>query len=140
MNAAAVNNGDHLRAVLIVEDAETCADTLEILFSSIRDLKILIASNAERAWELLGSQQEDIRALVTDLHMPGMDGFELIDRVRASEHTAALPIVVITGSTDPHVSDRLRGRRVDAVFAKPYSPALVREKLEQLLGNETHLQ
>ena len=93
----------------------------------------------EQAWELLESRHDDIRALVTDLHMPGMDGFELIERVRANGRHAALPIVVITGSTDPHVSDRLRRRGVNAVFAKPYSPALVREKLEQLLGNGTQI-
>ena len=120
-------------AVLIVEDAETCASTLEIIFSSIRGLKILTAESAERAWELLESRDEDIRAIVTDLHMPGMDGYELIDRVRANELHAGTPIVVITGSTDPHVSDRLRQRGVNAVFAKPYSPVSVREKLEQLL-------
>jgi CheY-like chemotaxis protein len=130
-----VTNGFHSGAVLIVEDAETCASTLEIIFSSIRGLKILMAENAEQAWELLGSPHQDIRALVTDLHMPGMDGFELIDRVRANASHARIPIVVITGSTDPHISDRLRQRGVNAVFAKPYSPALVREKLEQLLGN-----
>jgi two-component system chemotaxis response regulator CheY len=124
------------RAVLIVEDAETCASTLEIIFSSIRGLKILMASSAERAWELLENQRGDIRALVTDLHMPGMDGFELIDRVRTNKTHAGMPIVVITGSTDPHISDRLRQRGVNAVFAKPYSPTMVREKLEQLLGNE----
>ncbi len=134
-----MKNGMEGRAVLIVEDAETCASTLEIIFSSIRDLKILLASSAEQAWELLESRHEDIRALVTDLHMPGMDGFELIDKVRANRGHAALPIVVITGSTDPHVSDRLRRRGVNAVFAKPYSPALVREKLEQLLGNGTQI-
>ena len=71
--------------------------------------------------------------------MPGMDGFELIDRVRANQVHADLPIVVITGSTDPHVSDRLRGRGVNAIFPKPYSPAVVREKLEQLLRNEIQL-
>jgi CheY-like chemotaxis protein len=134
-----VKNGSEGRAVLVVEDAETCASTLEIIFSSIHDLKILLASSAEQAWELLESRHEDIRALVTDLHMPGMDGFELIDKVRANRGHAALPIVVITGSTDPHVSDRLRRRGVNAVFAKPYSPALVREKLEQLLGNGTQI-
>jgi two-component system chemotaxis response regulator CheY len=134
-----VKNGMEGRAVLVVEDAETCASTLEIIFSSIHDLKILLASSAEQAWELLESRHEDIRALVTDLHMPGMDGFELIDKVRANRGHAALPIVVITGSTDPHVSDRLRRRGVNAVFAKPYSPALVREKLEQLLGNGTQI-
>ena len=134
-----MKNGMEGRAVLVVEDAETCASTLEIIFSSIHDLKILLASSAEQAWELLESRHEDIRALVTDLHMPGMDGFELIDKVRANRGHAALPIVVITGSTDPHVSDRLRRRGVNAVFAKPYSPALVREKLEQLLGNDTQI-
>jgi two-component system chemotaxis response regulator CheY len=134
-----VKNGIHSGAVLIVEDAETCASTLEIIFSSIHGLKILMADSAERAWQLLESRDQDIRVLVTDLHMPGMDGFELIDRVRADELHAAMPIVVVTGSTDPHVSDRLRQRGVNAVFAKPYSPALVREKLEQLLGNEMQL-
>ena len=128
------------RAVLIVEDAETCASTLELIFSSIRGLKILLAPSAERAWELLEDRQEDIRALVTDLHMPGMDGFELIDRVRTNKVHAQMPIVVITGSTDPHISDRLRKRGVNAVFAKPYSPAVVREKLEQLLGNELPIE
>jgi two-component system chemotaxis response regulator CheY len=134
-----VKNGIEGRAVLVVEDAETCASTLEIIFSSIHDLKILLASSAEQAWDLLESRHDDIRALVTDLHMPGMDGFELIEKVRANGRHAALPIVVITGSTDPHVSDRLRRRGVNAVFAKPYSPALVREKLEQLLGNGTQI-
>ena len=125
--------------MLIVEDAETCASTLEIIFSSIRGLKILTTDSAEQAWELLESRHEDIRALVTDLHLPGMDGFELIDRMRTNHLHARIPIVVITGSTDPHVSDRLRQRGVNAVFAKPYSPAVVREKLEQLLGNDTHI-
>ena len=135
-----MNNQMEGRAVLIVEDAETCASTLEIIFSSIRGLKILLAPSAERAWELLEDRQEDIRALVTDLHMPGMDGFELIDRVRTNKVHAQMPIVVITGSTDPHISDRLRKRGVNAVFAKPYSPAVVREKLEQLLGNEMPIE
>jgi two-component system, chemotaxis family, chemotaxis protein CheY len=130
------NNGATLKAVLIVEDAETCASTLEIIFSSIQDLKILTAASAEEAWELLESHTEDIRAIVTDLHMPGMDGFELIERVRANQNHGALPIVVITGSTDPDVPERLQRRGVNAVFAKPYSPALVREKLEQLLSDE----
>ena len=128
-----------LRAVLIVEDAETCASTLEILFSSIRGLRILIAASAEQAWTFLEDRAENIRAIVTDLHMPGMDGFDLIDRVRANQRHSALPIVVITGSTDPDVPERLRRYGVDAVFAKPYSPALVREKLEQLLSDDMHV-
>lgn len=126
-------NGAAPKAVLIVEDAETCAATLEILFSAIPGLKILTAASVEQAWELLEGCSENIRAIVTDLHMPGLDGFDLIDRVRAHQRHRVLPIVVITGSTDPDVPLRLRRCGVQAVFAKPYSPASVREKLEQLL-------
>ncbi len=132
-----MTNGHDSGAVLIVEDAETCSSTLEIMFSTIAGLKTLTASSGEHAWHLLQSRGDNVRMLVTDLHMPGMDGFELIERVRANERHRHIPIVVITGSTDPHVSDRLRQRGVNAVFAKPYSPAVVREKVEQLLGNAT---
>jgi two-component system chemotaxis response regulator CheY len=121
------------RVVLIVEDAETCASTLEIAFSSIEDLRIVTASSAEQAWRLIEAAPDDIRAIVTDVHMPGMDGLELIERVRKHRVHATLPIIVITGSTDPHAPERARRRGANAVFAKPYSPAVVREKLEQLL-------
>ena len=126
-------NGAAPKAVLIVEDAETCASTLEILFSSIPGLTVLTAASVEQAWGLLEGRSENIRAIVTDLHMPDLDGFDLIDRVRAHQRHRGLPIVVITGSTDPDVPVRLSRYGVQAVVAKPYSPALVREKLEQLL-------
>ena len=120
-------------AVLIVEDAETCATILEIILSSIDGLRALRASDGEQAWEMLDSPAESIRAIVTDLQMPGMDGFELIERVRSDRRHARLPIVVITGITDPKGPERARALGANAVFTKPYSPALVREKLEQLL-------
>jgi CheY-like chemotaxis protein len=134
-----VNNEAMPGAVLIVEDAEICASTLEIIFSSIEGLKILTAPDAERAWEFLESQPEKIDALVTDLHMPGMDGFELMDRVRRHERYASVPIVVITGCTDPEIARSARDHGANAVFIKPYSPAAVREKLERLLNDDTQI-
>ena len=123
--------------VLIVEDAETCASILEIVFSSIPGLNVVTASSGDQAWELLENEPETIRAIVTDLHMPGMDGFELMERVRSHKAHAGVPIIVITGCTDPDAPEQARLRGANAVFMKPYSPARLREKLEQLLGNDT---
>lgn len=125
------------QTVLIVEDAETCSSILEIIFSAIRGLNVVTASNAERAWELLGKETEPIRAIVTDLHMPGMDGYELMDRVRSHPVHGRVPIIVITGCTDIDAPQQARQHGADAVFMKPYSPARVREKLEQLLSDDT---
>jgi DNA-binding response OmpR family regulator len=126
----------HSGAVLIVEDAETCASILEIIFSCIEGLRTITAPSAEQAWELIDREPDSIGAIVTDLHMPGMDGFESIERVRGDERSGGVPIIVITGCTDADASERARILRADAFFAKPYSPAEVREKLEQLLKDD----
>jgi len=123
-------------SVLIVEDAETCASILEIIFSSIPSLNVITTPNADRAWALLENESDGIRAIVTDLHMPGMDGLELIKRVRSHKLHARMPIIVITGSTDPNMPEQARAQGANAVFMKPYSPARVREKLEELLSHD----
>jgi len=123
--------------VLIVEDAETCASVLEMVVGAIHGLKVATAVSGDQAWHMLEAESEPIRAIVTDLHMSGMDGFELMDRVRAHELHAHVPIIVITGCTDPDAPEQARRHGANAVFLKPYSPARLREKLEQLLSDDT---
>jgi PleD family two-component response regulator len=62
-----------------------------------------------------------------------MDGFELIERVRGHRVHQSVPIMVITGSSDPDAPQRVERLGANAFFMKPYSPLQVREKLEQLL-------
>ena len=128
------------RTVLIVEDAESCAMTLEIALLGIPDIHVRIAPNARQALDLLASGGGEISALVTDLNLPSMDGFELIERVRADTRTARLPIVVVSGDSDPRTPARIQRLGADAYFGKPYSPALVRQKVEQLLDANSSSQ
>ena len=119
------------RTVLIVEDSDTSADTLEIALLSLPDVSVAHAASGRKAWQLI--QNQGVAAIVTDLHMPHMDGFELIERVRAAGGAAHVPIIVISGDSDPGTPERVRRLGADAYFAKPYSPAAVRETLERLL-------
>jgi CheY-like chemotaxis protein len=121
------------RTVLIVEDAESCATTLEIALLAIPHIHVRVAPTARQALEILSSSAGSFCALVTDLNMPSMDGFELIQRVRSDSRTAQLPIVVISGDCDPQTPERLNRLGANAYFGKPYSPAQVRQKVEQLL-------
>jgi two-component system chemotaxis response regulator CheY len=123
--------------VLIVEDAETCSSILEIILGSIHGLNVVTASSGDQAWELFAHEPGAIRAIVTDLHMPGMDGYELMQRVRSHQAHGGVPIIVITGCTDLEAPEQARLTGANAVFMKPYSPARVREKLEQLLSDDT---
>jgi two-component system, chemotaxis family, chemotaxis protein CheY len=119
------------RTVLIVEDTEMCSDVLEVALLATPGIQIESAATAEQALEYLDGR--DVCAIITDLNLPRMDGFELIERIRSRPAHAQLPILVISGDTDPRTPERVRRLGADAYFTKPYSPLAVREKLEQLI-------
>ena len=123
-------------SVLIVEDSENNAATLEIAFLGIPGVSVLTASSGFEALRLLDNGAA-VRAIVTDLNMPRMDGFELIRRVRQHQRLCATPIIVVSADTDPDTPERISQLGVSAFFPKPYSPAQVRRKLEQILNATT---
>jgi CheY-like chemotaxis protein len=122
------------RPVLVVEDSENNAAMLEIALSHIPEVTVVLASSASEAWRILSGAGPSIRAIVTDLNMPRMDGFELIRRIRADGRLSATPVVVVSADTDPETPERIARLGVSAFFAKPFSPAEVRQKLEQILN------
>ncbi len=123
-------------AILVVEDTEPSASMLEVALAGIGGRCVLVASTGDEALRMLAREGRRLQAVVTDLNMPGMDGFELIRRLRAERICSRLPVVVVSGNTDPDAPSRAIGAGADAYFAKPFSPAQVRQKLEQLLNDE----
>ena len=116
--------------ILIVEDSEPCITTLEMALLGLGALETRTARTGLEALTILASSP--VRAIVTDLQLPAMDGFELIEFVRRSPHST-LPILVTSGDSDPGNSERLRRLGANAYFVKPYSPSALRRTLEQLL-------
>jgi CheY-like chemotaxis protein len=133
-----MGDNNRMPAVLIVEDSENSAAMLEIAFLGIPGVSVLMAPSAVEALRILDGGSGAVRVMVTDLNMPRMDGYELIRRVRADQRLSGMPIIVVSADTDPATPERIAALGVEAFFPKPFSPALVRRKLEQLLDGRTH--
>ena len=85
-------------------------------------MTVLLASSAVEALRILHRPGPSVRAIVTDLNMPRMDGFELIRRIRDDRALASTPIIVVSADTDPATpgANRPTGRQrvfPQAVFA-----------------------
>ena|SRR5579883_2539262 len=119
------------RKVLIVDDTD-CHDILEIALLAIPGISICTVNSAQEALGHLADDKQ-IAAIITDLRMPRIDGFELISRVRADARLGQLPIMVISGDSDHGTRERVKKLGANAYFAKPYSPHAVRDALERLL-------
>jgi len=81
------------RRVLVVDDSMTTR-TLHRNVLSFAGYQVTTAHDGNHAWELL--QQMEFDALVSDVQMPGLDGFELTRKVRATPHLRQLKVILVT--------------------------------------------
>jgi two-component system chemotaxis response regulator CheY len=94
---------------------------------------LLEAENGAQAWEVL-TQNADVSVLITDWNMPEMNGLELVKKVRAEQKYVDLPIIMVTtegGKTE--VITALKAG-VNNYVVKPFTPDVLKEKLEAVLG------
>lgn len=124
--------------ILIVEDSPQMATNLEIALTSVDGADVQVAESGEAALRLLEHSRRPPVAVVTDLEMPRMSGYELIAHLRSDPRYSRLPIIVSSGSVDPEAPRRALGIGADAYFSKPYSPGELRQKLETLLKERGH--
>ncbi len=117
--------------VLVVEDSAECAATIEIAVAALGGIAVQTAASAEEALRIL--DRGGVAAIITDLHLPSMDGLEFVAAVRRDERHSAVPILVISGDADPGTPVRVLNGGATAFFSKPYSPAAVRRALKELI-------
>jgi DNA-binding response OmpR family regulator len=121
------------RLVLVIEDSSDCAETLQIALEALPNVEVRVCLNERALWPMVEANTDRLAAVVTDLHIMQSDGFDLIRKLRADERFARLPILLITGDSDPRVPSLALSSGANACFPKPYSPSAVRRKLEELL-------
>jgi CheY-like chemotaxis protein/signal transduction histidine kinase len=93
-----------IHTVLVVDDNDQERFAIAALLKEI-GLDVLLAENGERALELARQHHPDLISL--DMMMPGMNGAEVLDRLRSDSVTAAIPVVIIT-SKELDASERAR--------------------------------
>jgi PleD family two-component response regulator len=119
--------------ILIVDDTETSAAALEMACAGIPGMDVRSVSSAREAVQILDDRDTPVRAVLTDIRMPAMDGFDLIRFIRSHRRHVRTPIIVVTADTDPETSEQASRLGANAFFGKPFSPRAVRRTLEELL-------
>jgi two-component system, chemotaxis family, sensor kinase CheA len=92
------------KRVLLVDDSITTR-TLERSILEAAGYEVLTAADGQDAWTLLGEQSVDV--VVSDVDMPRMNGFELVEAMRSSTSLRELPVILVTARESE--VDRQRG-------------------------------
>jgi two-component system sensor histidine kinase/response regulator len=118
--------------VLAIEDSPTQAEKLRYILEGA-GYQVELARSGEEGLAKLGPGGFDL--LITDVLMPGIDGFEVCRRVKMDPAHRALPVILLTTLTDP--TDIIRGVEcgADNFVTKPYEAAYLLSRIATLLEN-----
>jgi len=116
------------RIALVVEDDDLAADLIRLLLEA-EGFAVLRAASAEAA--LLMATQQALSLITLDIHLPGIDGWEFLERIRKDKALARVPVVVASGS-DGNGTRLALTRGAAAVLQKPISRAQLRASLASL--------
>ncbi len=119
--------------LLVVDDSSTMRRIIKNTLARLGYKDILEAEHGVEAWEILDAQA-DIKVLVTDWNMPEMNGLELVQKVRADGRFSDIPIIMVT--TEGGKAEVITALRagVNNYIVKPFTPQVLKEKLEAVLG------
>ena len=117
-------------SILVVDDVDTNIDILVGILGDQYDLSV--AMDGESALEAVNDDPPDL--ILLDIMMPGMDGYEVCQRIKTNLKTEKIPIIFVTAMTD--IVDEARGFGVGAVdyITKPISPPVVQARVKTHLA------
>jgi CheY-like chemotaxis protein len=105
--------------VLVVDD-DSNSRTLCSVNLLLEGLEVLEAEDGRRG--LVRARLESPDLVVTDIAMPGLNGFELAEALRRDEGTAQIPLIFLSGELDADHEARARSLGALAFVTKPFDP------------------
>ena len=123
-------------SILIIDDNE---DILEFLSQVLGDTYTLhLAANGEIAQNILDN--ETVHLIISDIMMPGIDGFDLCRLIKSKVEYCHIPIILLTAK-NTHKA-HIEGLEVgaDAYIQKPFSPELLQVQIANLLKNRLKIK
>lgn len=111
--------------VLLIDDSSMQRDLYELALE--RDFHILTASRGSEGASL--AQHKRPNAIVLDVLMPGMDGWETCTFIKSDSITANIPVILLTGAEDRDLSQHANAVGATALLRKPCPADLLRDTI-----------
>lgn len=119
--------------VLVVDDEPNIVLSLEFLMEQA-GFEVVTAEDGEQALARVKDGQPDL--LLLDISLPGISGFDVLERLRSEEATAQLPIIMLTAHGRDVEREKGMALGADDYITKPFSTQSLVEKVKTLLIKE----
>jgi len=105
LGAALQNLDEQVTTIVVVDDNAQDRRLIRRLLTSYKQYRVYEARDGKHAFEVIADRQPDL--IISDLTMPELDGFELVENLKANPETAHIPVVIVSAKTLT-ATDRIR--------------------------------
>lgn len=120
-----------MKTILVADDNSANRELIAEILQS-KGYHVIEARDGQQALEEVAKATPDL--VLLDIHMPNLNGYEALARLRADERYRELPIVALTASAMRGDEDEALGSGFTAFIAKPYEIPDVLKKVRELIG------
>ena len=123
---------DRKKHILIVDDVTT---NLKVAADVLKDnYQLSMAKSGAQALEFLKKAKPDL--ILLDVRMPGMDGYETLEKIKSNSETSNIPVVFLT--VDDQRESEIKGLKMGAMdfILKPFEPEIMLSRIEKILQIE----
>jgi two-component system phosphate regulon response regulator PhoB len=126
------------KKILIVDDEASIRNTLKDSLKRVAKFKVLAAKSGNMGTWFTSRHWQRPDLIILDLMMPGMDGFEMLKRVKQDSQTKNIPVVVLTGRSDEESREKARSLGCDDYIVKPVEFQDLLLRIEKILADKIH--
>lgn len=119
-----------MKKILVIEDDDALSWVISRILSSEYEINVIKNGLEAMAW-LTGGNVPDL--IVSDLHMPQLNGIELLKFLQHSGIYKEIPVIILSGDEDPDVMKQCRNLGAVKYILKPFGPELLMQDVEHAL-------
>ncbi|MGN0424820.1 MAG: putative bifunctional diguanylate cyclase/phosphodiesterase [Acetatifactor sp.] len=119
------------KKVLVVEDNDINREMLADILAE--NYRVLLAENGQVALDVLKEQKNNISLILLDVQMPVMDGYTLLDRLKADAELSLIPVIVMTQSNSEEDELAALDHGATDFLPKPYRPQIILHRVASLI-------
>jgi two-component system cell cycle response regulator len=119
------------RTILLIEDDPLSARLVDLILKS-EGHRVIMARDGFQGLEI--AQRTPLDLVLLDLMLPGMDGFEVLRRLRENPETADVKVVVVSAKSQPADKEKATELGIDYYLTKPYRKVELLEVVRSLLS------
>ena len=119
------------KLVLIVDDDDDIRDVVQVSLEEFGGWQTVMATTGVEGLQIAQTQQLD--AILLDISMPDMDGFQLCEALQLQPETQRIPVIVLTAKVLPSDRARLKALAVAGVLTKPFDPLMLWHEVAEIL-------